>query len=218
MTSSSPLSSPQGIEPKEKGRTLIMIDQHAASERIRVESFLSTLCNAIISHKSIDVFTFPENDSSSHVLVSSEEAREIKLRINEFEKWGMTISLKEDESEERGDYEQIQLLTVPLVVADRLKSDPRLVQELIRSFLAKLREFNSRRTQVPLITKVIERDVSNESNVANEKGNEWLKVLTDIPPVLLDLINSKACRGAIMFNDSTSRPSLVLFFVTISLN
>ena len=35
-----------------------------------------------------------------------------------------------------------------------------------------------------------------------EDGNNWLRALRDCPRELVNLINSRACRGAIMFNDT----------------
>lgn len=64
------------------------------------------------------------------------------------------------------------------------------LRELIKGYLVKLEEDGS---------------IFSFSSVRRYVGQEsffWMKALRWCPRELLDLVNSKACRGAIMFNDS----------------
>lgn len=178
------------------GDTLAVIDQHAASERVRVQRYLAATCGRVARGESVETQLF-EEDEPARVLLSLEEARIAEAYRAEFVKWGMPVRLVrsdgegdcEDEGGE-GDYAQVELLGVPRIVADRLRSDSdsggRVQQELVRSFAAHLADGGGRSTA----TTVKDRDDAT-----------WQSALGSAPPVLLDLINSKACRGAIMFND-----------------
>lgn len=155
---------------------LVMVDQHAADERVRVERFLAELVPA---EGQVERWTFAE---PVPVVVSREEAIVVEERWEEFDRWGVGFETKSGEEGEMDDYRQVYLTSVPLVVADRLKVESRLQQELVRSHVALLAE---------------------RGCTAAAKGpRPWASVLRECPPVLLDLVNSKACRGAIMFNDS----------------
>ncbi|KAI5476871.1 hypothetical protein MNV49_007105 [Pseudohyphozyma bogoriensis] len=171
--------SPKGSEAGggRKEELLVMIDQHAASERVRVEKYLKEICGEV------RVWTFEEPVG---VVVSGEEAKVIRDRKGEFEKWGLRIEvalpeLEKGEGDESTSYVQVHLHAVPLLVADRLRAEPRLQQELVRSYVAQLVD-------------------EKPGGVTGEET--WVGRARKCPPVLLDLVNSKACRGAIMFNDA----------------
>ncbi|KAL8286717.1 hypothetical protein RQP46_004245 [Phenoliferia psychrophenolica] len=172
-------------EDREGPGTLVMVDQHAADERVRVERFLKELVPE--AGGKVEVWRFEE---PVPVVVSRSEARVVGESREEFARWGIRFEVgvgKEEKGGEEDDYAQVYLKTVPLVVAERLKVEARLRQELVRSFVA----------------QIVER--GGTGGGAERDGREgrrsWASALRDAPPVLLDLVNSKACRGAIMFND-----------------
>mgnify|MGYP001575001318 CR=1 FL=1 len=170
-------------EGDEDIETLVMVDQHAADERVRVERFLRDVCGRVARGEEVESWAFAE---PVPVVVSRAEAEELEGREGEFTRWG--IGIKCDGEGAEGDYVQVYVRTVPLVVADRLRTEPKLLQELVRSYLAQLVE-GPRRTGV------------ERTKVGGAGERSWGSVVRECPPVLLDLINSKACRGAIMFND-----------------
>lgn len=180
--------------------TLIMVDQHAASERIRVERYLKDYCGSVARGDGlVKIYNFIQ---PKRLLLSREEVLQLSETgaKEECQRWGIGIEflpppetgieMEVDGVEaDTGDYIQVQLNYIPLVVSDRLKSEPRLQQELIRSFLAQL---------------VDESGKGRERKLGSGLGRgekDWVSVMRNCPLVILDLINSKACRGAIMFND-----------------
>lgn len=173
------------------GCTLLMIDQHAASERVRVERFLKDLSGRIAAGEGPLRKILKE---PRQVVISREEELQLRSRVDEFGRWGIGIELldapnpilEQDIAEEQ-DYEQILITAVPHLVADRLLSDPKLLQELIRSFLSQLSSLPPSRS-IPLPRK-------------NEPNGSWGNLVKNCPKVMMELINSKSCRGAIMFND-----------------
>ncbi|KAF9238762.1 hypothetical protein BU15DRAFT_88220 [Melanogaster broomeanus] len=163
------------------GNTLILIDQHAADERVRVERFLKTICCGFLCHQegSGTVETKRLSPPVPVLLTQREASRlsEVLAYQKSFESWGFQFSGLQDvrvtrelETEPDGDagYTQIFVSAIPEVVGQKLLLGDEL-QGLIRGYL--------------------------------DKESQWVKALRWCPRELLDLINSKACRGAIMFND-----------------
>lgn len=173
------------LDASSKTETLVMVDQHAADERCRVERFLDQTCGNVARGEPIELCTFVPPLA---VVVSFEEAREMEGRTDRYSTWGIGLEWSERDVKQVGgqDYAQVDVTTVPLLVSDRLRLEPTLLQALLRSYLAQLLERPR-------------KDYSRRS-----KSDSWSSTMRDCPPVLLDLINSKACRGAIMFNDPLS--------------
>lgn len=120
---------------------------------------------------------------------------------------------QEEEKAELGAYHQAWLESVPTLVANRVlnvRGEPHLARDLVRSFLAHL-EQNGPGLAADDRWSSHRRHCHNEDDDDDEWSGSagWASALKDAPPVLIDLLNSKACRGAIMFNDGESPlPSL----------
>lgn len=187
--------------------TLVLIDQHAADERIRVESFLKGLCSGFLRTCNgrsetgrgirIKSLTPPKP-----ILLTTHEMRMLNesTGVKEaFRRWGIGFAgyAMPDASTEnpRNDFDnlgfgQILVETIPDIVSDKLLQEDEL-QDLVKGFLAQLQ------TDLPSFSS------PSGENSSQEVDQEflWLKALRYCPRSLLELINSKACRGAIMFND-----------------
>jgi len=139
-------------------QTLVLIDQHAADERIRLEALLHDLHNIPPAHM-------------DPALTFSIPAREVELFASSaayFERWGITYTLPPGR--------HISVHILPAVITSRCRLDP----NILLSFL---------RTEV----------WSQEQNLSLAKTS---KTKPQTPPQgLLDMLNSRACRSAIMFND-----------------
>ncbi|KDE09621.1 hypothetical protein MVLG_00028 [Microbotryum lychnidis-dioicae p1A1 Lamole] len=174
--------------------TLAVIDQHAASERVRVENFLQDYCGTVARGGTVATMGL-NGEEGALILVSSKEAEFVKEHLGDFERWGILLGFDAPDSVSGNrsasssivstDYAQLRLLRVPKITADRLSTEPRLQQSLVRSFVALLENQPS----------------SGSAPSKSSHGVHWTHLLKDAPPVMIDLINSKACRGAIMFND-----------------
>lgn len=175
--------------------TLVVIDQHAASERVRVERYLTQTCGAVARGGVVETLEF---DEPVNVLVSREEARVIRDQLDEFATWGIPLrldSVGEVDAESYDDpqtanYSQVKLLGIPRLVADRVRADASVQQDLVRTFATHLAD-KPRRT----------RPRDRGQQLSGSHAVSWQSMVPHAPPVLIDLINSKACRGAIMFND-----------------
>ncbi|KZW04185.1 hypothetical protein EXIGLDRAFT_737842 [Exidia glandulosa HHB12029] len=163
--------------------TLVLVDQHAADERIRVERFLRQLCE--------DGADLQLLEEPVPVLLTKREAT--LLATNQrfrdaFARWGVRVeaNIGDDDDdtwqEQRTEqsYVQVWVHSVPQVIADKLLQDNEL-RDFLKSYLAVL-ETEGAPPRIP-------------------EEAPWSSILQYYPKALLDLANSKACRGAIMFND-----------------
>lgn len=186
------------------GRALVLIDQHAADERIRVERFLKTLCSGFLysqkggqdKTRMVETRVLSPNIP---ILLTRHEAIQLAhspqvQRALRF--WGFGFcgldevgSESEPDSDESG-YRQIMVETIPDVVGNKLLVGDEL-RDLVKGSLS-----NPDLSGDPAV-----EDSTPESD---ENSFVWLKALRWCPRELMDLINSKACRGAIMFNDALS--------------
>lgn len=110
-----------------EGSTLILIDQHAADERVRVERFLKELCLAFLDydHEESSPVTEPASDTVEldppvPVLLTHREAAQIvksKETKKVFERWGVefvgldqvVLGREEGEEEEEEDLDVLRL-------------------------------------------------------------------------------------------------------------
>ncbi|GAA5832199.1 hypothetical protein JCM11251_004277 [Rhodosporidiobolus azoricus] len=184
------------------GGTLVLVDQHAASERVRVERFWGLLTRPA-SRGGVETRSL-EGEERAGVVVGREEARDVERWRGNFSRWGVEFASFELEGGEAGhgagqgggDYVQLFMTAVPALLAARLTTEPRTAQELVRSFVAQLRERGGAARGAG------ER---GEGDSGGKEGDAaWVGRVKDAPPVLVELVNSKACRGAVMFNDVLS--------------
>ncbi|KAH8096693.1 hypothetical protein BXZ70DRAFT_895863 [Cristinia sonorae] len=192
-----------------KSSTLFLIDQHAADERVRVERFMKELCLAFLRNgtgaKRDDDDVTERLEPPVPVLltrgetlriVQSEETRDV------FRRWGVEfvgldkIALgetgeeeEEEELDENCGYTQVMVKSVPRLLRDKLLMNDEL-RDLLKSTLAHLE------------TTGYPSSFSQPSQSQTQSDIPvWQRALRWCPPHLVDLLNSKACRGAIMFND-----------------
>ncbi|KAI9574792.1 hypothetical protein HD554DRAFT_2050106 [Boletus coccyginus] len=183
------------------GKILILIDQHAADERVRVERFLKAICRGFLGHQegSGGVETM-QLSPPVPVLLTRHEASRLTGLLNfqkAFESWGFRFSGLEEtrtrldcETDLDGGYIQILVCAIPEIVSEKLLLG-REMQELIKGYIGAL-ESRELEPRDPL---------SQHDSESSDEETQWLKALRWCPRELLNLINSKACRGAIMFND-----------------
>ncbi|KAI9068501.1 hypothetical protein FKP32DRAFT_1561492 [Trametes sanguinea] len=202
-----------GLGARRQEGTLVLIDQHAADERVRVERFLRELCEGFL----VSVSRPPGSESGEvgvrtrtlvppvNVLLTRHEARRLEDSLelrSAFARWGIVLAVfpgvprdyaapsQEDES-----YSQVAVETVPEVIADKLLAGDEL-RELIKSYLAKLEADGPEGVPPPYSGPGLSQG-STET-----LAHSWQRALRYCPRALIDLANSKACRGTIMFNDA----------------
>ncbi|PCH40853.1 hypothetical protein WOLCODRAFT_99424 [Wolfiporia cocos MD-104 SS10] len=203
-----------------KSKALVLIDQHAADERIRVEQFLEDLCAGFLQRRpslnppragdepDASETSVRELDPPIPVLLTVSEVMQLAQEEvrGAFDRWGIAFGSLEEarlrimdaqdryilgnnrEAAEGTGYVQVFVKSIPETVGDKLLSGDEL-RDLVKGYLAKLQNEG--------IPPAIER-----IGIDPDDAFVWQSAMRWCPRELLGLVNSKACRGAIMFNDS----------------
>ena len=128
----------RGREPYSDSPILVLVDQHAADERVRVERFLKDLCLGFLhcqtDNNSASKYVFSRDLAPSRpVLLTQHEALTIsqsRVVQESFQKWGVrftelskTISGSDDASESVSNigYLQLYVSAIPEVVGDKVR-------------------------------------------------------------------------------------------------
>ncbi|OJJ41207.1 hypothetical protein ASPWEDRAFT_34705 [Aspergillus wentii DTO 134E9] len=171
------------------GEILTLIDQHAADERCRVERLFEELFSFAegsrwgIQTVQIDPIVFEALPTEMSLLRREREF---------FLSWGVRYKI-ERRSGSKATFVCVE--TLPSLIAERCRIEPQLVTNLIRGEIWKREENGTghRRSRY-------EDSFLAQSHI-EDRCNPWVERLGGCPKGIVDLLNSRACRTAIMFND-----------------
>jgi DNA mismatch repair protein MLH3 len=180
---------------------LVLIDQHAADERIRVEALFRDLCSPVVATCSSYRSKLGHSAQVASVVlekplnftVSRQEWLHFTTHAGKFASWGILFDfadLATYPEKCRVSNETSYLLCIialPPSISERCRADARLLISFLRSTVWKY-------ASGPSLT-------SNPSLNWRERSPHWVVRLADCPEGLIDIINSRACRSAVMFND-----------------
>jgi DNA mismatch repair protein MLH3 len=127
--------SSEEASPPADGKTLILIDQHAADERVRVERFLKKICNGFLCHQEgSGCVEMRQLSPPVPVLLTEREASrlsEVLAYQKTFESWGFQFSSLQDigvtseidtEPDGNAGYTQVFVSAIPEVVSEKVCS------------------------------------------------------------------------------------------------
>lgn len=163
---------PASPDYEQTGAVIVLIDQHAADERCRVER----LFEEMFASSRGQVQTMPVEPIMFEAPLT--EMTLLKRHRRFFRSWGIGYHV-----EQTSNKICVFVDSLPTLIAERCRTEPSLLTELIRSEVWK-------REENPL-------NRSEDHNTATP----WVQRLSNCPQGLIDLLNSRACRTAIMFND-----------------
>ncbi|KAL8770354.1 MAG: hypothetical protein Q9209_003990 [Squamulea sp. 1 TL-2023] len=181
---------------------LILVDQHAADERIRIEALLTELC---IPPSAENLGLNPSTGITTSLLpkpiafqIKSQEHRLFTIHAHHFARWGILYEPSGPANPTLDTTTRITVKSLPPVIAERCRLEPKLLIELLRKEIWKLEEDGrGTGTTTPLSPTSRPSDV----DLSNATPSHWLTRLTTCPQGIIDMLNSRACRSAIMFND-----------------
>nr|ODN94435.1 hypothetical protein L204_04567 [Cryptococcus depauperatus CBS 7855] len=187
---------------------LSLIDQHAADERVEVERILLELCEGF-TQGNLKVHRTENTADSDGLMITLTRPEASVLSqpgvVPLFKRWGIDLRLPYDLLEM--EYVQVKVHTVPNTFSSRLSKKEgieltRLVKGYLSTIVDNAGEIDAflRSLHVQDVARYKEEDKQDICHSGN-----WNNVVRFMPRELLELANSKACRGAIMFEDRLSR-------------
>ncbi|RPB14618.1 hypothetical protein P167DRAFT_604057 [Morchella conica CCBAS932] len=155
---------------------LVLLDQHAASERIRVEALFASLTT-----------TPPQTLLTPLLYVLNERDAGLLVRYaGVLREWGVCYHVSEGQG---GQGQTLHITALPSAVADRCSAEPALALAMVRRHVYALSEDKGWSAAAP------------SGGGGGAGGGDWVKRLAGCPGGLVEMVNSRACRGAVMFGD-----------------
>lgn len=177
--------------PGDPASNLILIDQHAADERCRVEALMAELFTS-----EADSPGFIQTITLEPIIfeIPTTEASLFKRYKGFFHSWGVTYTMEHGPKDKNV---FIFVHTLPTLIAERCRTEPDLVTDLIRGEIWRREEENGRSRQRHHVL----RFGHSRPDTTQTNSSSWVDQLDGCPRGIIDLLNSRACRTAIMFND-----------------
>ena len=186
----------------DRGEILALIDQHAADERVRVEQLLTDLCTPLHPGHEFHNAELDYGGLSSEIMTtvlvkpitfetSGHEQQLFANRASRFAAWGILYELnliQQSPGSAASPRCKVTVRTLPDAIAERCKMDPKVLVELLRGEVWKPQDLR-------------------RINPSREQGNKvgtWLSRISGCPQGIIDMVISRSCRSAIMFNDELS--------------
>jgi len=189
-------------EGKPAHETLVIIDQHAADERIRIEVLMAELCTVPTSPSESSIITTTLEKPLAYD-ISTKETGLLRTHQRHFSNWGILYNLPPQHTPARNkETHRLTIHSLPPGIVERCKFNPRLLIDLLRTEVWRVDSLPS----FPASTNpTLPHPPPSPPHPTITQPNAWLTRLNTCPPALLDMLNSRACRSAIMFNDELSR-------------
>lgn len=179
---------------------LVLIDQHAADERIQVENLYRQLCSPAVSSSGYQSKLGHRAQVASAILekplrftISQKERLHFTKYAGRFACWGVLFDIADSASvrQSLGNLNEtsdvLSVTALPPSISERCRADTQLLISFLRSTVWNYASASSLPTYSSL----------NQ----HRRPSDWVGRLADCPTGLVDMINSRACRSAIMFND-----------------
>lgn len=190
---------------RDSGTILALIDQHAADERCRVEQLFEGL---FLNSKAgldqgIDIRSFQLDPIIFEIKLA--EVPLFRRYLEHFSSWGIHYGINHEPGSRVG---VGAINSLPTLIAERCRIEPNLAIDLIRSEIWK-REENGKGPSQSIISKdekdsqIQDKEFPSISLDESDSGtrHSWVERLSGCPQGIIEMLNSRACRSAIMFND-----------------
>ncbi|KAJ9376401.1 hypothetical protein DTO063F5_8833 [Paecilomyces variotii] len=193
------------------GSVLAIVDQHAADERCRIEKLFEeiflppALTGGIGQH--VEVHT-TELLPPIEFETSAVEFRLFRKYSEFFTSWGCHYELSKVPETKGG---KVSLTALPTGIVERCRMESTLAIDMLRGEIWKREETGknipgiitrtSSAEQLRQQKDAISPPSDQDETLADEKSSFWVGHIADCPQGIIDLLNSRACRSAIMFND-----------------
>lgn len=187
---------------------LVLIDQHAADERCRVEALMKEYFKRTADEHGNRIWKAVTEllPKPLQFEVSSQDKSVLHRFQDHFTHWGIFYDVVLSSSGEIGvelttkkmkkTKSKVVVRSLPPAIIERCRTEPRLLAELVRKEAWKLND-----------EKGLAQEPRTRAIIAGEDekdGPAWVSLFHGCPQGIVELINSRSCRSAIMFNDPLS--------------
>lgn len=178
---------------------LVLIDQHAADERCRVEELMAGYFKPSAEKNGKQIWEAVTENLQKPVQFELSGQDKDLLRQSQpyFSYWGIcydveaSISSTKDKKTSRSIKVKISVRSLPPAILERCRTDPRLLAELIRREAWRLKD-EDKPVHSPKSRPVLPQDLEGRVPV-------WVSLFHACPPGVLELINSRSCRSRLKF-------------------
>lgn len=171
---------------------LVIVDQHASDERIKLESYLKKFVLQALNGTLVR-----ERVHDCNILLDGTELDLFKHFASELNKWGISYNIDEYGT----NMSSISINCLPDVLVRKFDGDKIFLKKTLLQTAMDLQQSK----RLPL-----SRIQAKECFEDLEENFEWWKYLNSVPTVFREIFNSKACRSAIMFGNELSRVECTL--------
>lgn len=181
---------------------LVIIDQHAADERCRIEALMIDFClpplpSRGMGHDELAPGVRVERLEKSIVFeVAGAESELLGRHRRHFADWGVLYCIRSANPPEGG-MDKVVLTALPPGIAERCRLDPKMAIELVRREVWGFDEKGVAGTS----RQVRDKGGAEQEGGEREATPDWVARMQGCPAGILEMLNSRACRGAVMFND-----------------
>lgn len=103
---------------------------------------------------------------------------------------------------------RLRVTALPPAIVDRCRAEPKLLVELLRREVWRLEELGGGGSATTVAAQQPPPGLAGGEG-SEEAEHAWVGRFLGCPAGVLDLLNSRACRGAVMFNDRLTREECV---------
>ncbi|KAK8134267.1 hypothetical protein PG984_006279 [Apiospora sp. TS-2023a] len=181
---------------------LVMVDQHAADERCRVEALMEDYFDTETPGTSQGLVARTELlDQALQFEITAQERTLFERYAPLGKHWGIIYEISPSstaESRGRSQHQpSIKVTRLPPAIMERCRLEPRLLIDLLRKEIW----YHSEHGNNWFVQSYLQ---GSQQNDGLGQDLHWLARFHRCPQGILDMINSRACRSAIMFNDLLS--------------
>ncbi|KAI8687664.1 MutL-C domain-containing protein [Fusarium keratoplasticum] len=171
--------------PGKQSSALVMLDQHAVDERCRLEDLMA---DYFVRHESTKQ-VLPATEPLERPLVFEIPLQEHSLldqNRDRFAAWGIVYQTPTPRSPSQP--KKVIVTALPPSIMERCRLEPRLLIDLLRTE----------------IWRSVDEGVPLSQPPDSNRDKSWVSRFHGCPRGILEMLHSRACRSAIMFNDVLS--------------
>lgn len=189
---------------------LVLVDQHAADERCRVERIMKDYFVRRTTNSGRNIWEAVSEVLPKHLVfeLSRQERAVLTRHRGYFAHWGIcydveipsaieSLGSKKPKKKGGDPKARVAVRSLPPAILERCRTEPQLLSDLIRAEAWKLNDDPGSAQQSK--SRPVRLDDANDSSLA------WVSLFHGCPQGIIELINSRSCRSAIMFNDPLTR-------------